>query len=122
MVEVEIRAPVYNEETEEIESQLVAVVRADGPALEVAPPTWAVPHAPVISLSTGKSVEPDDDPEEWARNLPYAYRSGDLAAVIRRDDNPPDLDQPELHEDEPLIPDPPVPEPSLESTESAITS
>jgi hypothetical protein len=110
MVEVEIRAPVYNEETQQIESKVLALVRAEAGSLDVYPPdSWTVPFAPVISLTTGKPVEPADDPEEWARNLPYAYRSGDLAAVVRHDDNPPALEPPDLSEDEPVIPDPPAP-------------
>jgi hypothetical protein len=110
MVEVEIRAPVYNEETQQIESKVLALVRAESGSLDVYPSgSWTVPFAPVISLSTGRPVEPADDPEEWARNLPYAYRSGDLAAVVRHDDNPPALEAPDLTEDEPLIPDPPAP-------------
>ena len=64
----------------------------------------------MISLRTGKSVDPLDDPEEWARNLPSAYRSGDLVAVIQRDDRPPALDVPIGRENEPAIPDPPPPD------------
>lgn len=110
MVEVEIRAPRFNEETQQIESIVLALVRAEGKDLSIYPPdSWTVPGDAVISLSTGQPVEPADDPEEWARNLPYAYRSGDLAAVIRHDDSPPALKTPELDEDEPIIPEPPVP-------------
>jgi len=109
MVEVEIRAPRFNEETQQIESIPLAFVRADGNDLTIVPPdTWTVPTDSVISLTTGRPVEPIDDAEEWARNLPYAYRSGDLEAIIRHDDNPPALDRPDLDEEEPIIPDPPT--------------
>jgi hypothetical protein len=43
---------------------------------------------PVVSLRTGDSVRFADDPEEWARSLVLAYRSGDLVATILHDDNP----------------------------------
>lgn len=108
MVEVEIRAPVYDEEDQTTESKLVALVTADGGSLAVEPAEarWAVPDAPVVSMSTGKSINSDDDPEEWARNLPYAYRSGDLVAVLRRDDDPPDIDAREHDDAVPEIPQP----------------
>ena len=42
----------------------------------------------VLSLSTGRAIRWDDDPEEWARGLPSSYRSGYLLAEITRDDHP----------------------------------
>jgi hypothetical protein len=109
MVEVEIRTPIYDEESQEIVWRPLALVRADGDDLEVFGDGSCVPLDPVVSMSSGKSVEAADNPEEWARNLPYAYRSGDLAAVIRRDDDPPALEAPEEIADEPAIPEPPMP-------------
>jgi hypothetical protein len=106
MVEVEIRAPIHNEESETIEWVPLALVRADGGDLEIYGEI-AVPPDPVMSIATGKPVEQANDPEEWARNLPGAYRSGDLAAVILRDDNPPAVGADAEDPGEPTIPDPP---------------
>ncbi len=42
----------------------------------------------VLSLSTGRAIRWDDDPEGWARSLASSYRSGYLLAEIARDDHP----------------------------------
>jgi hypothetical protein len=110
MVEVEIRIQSYNEETQQIEWHVRALVRADGNSLDVYGDASLVPDDAVVSVSTGSQVHPGDDPEDWTRNLPYAYRSGNPVAVIRHDDNPPSIDEPQLAADEPTIPEPPVPD------------
>lgn len=112
MVEVQIRTPVHNEEAQSIEWRVLAVVRAQsGAALEIEGDRSYVPLDTVVSVYTGRRVDPHQDVEEWARNLPFAYRAGDLVAVVRRDDDPPPrADDPELSEDEPMIPEAPVPE------------
>lgn len=43
---------------------------------------------PVVSLRTGDQVRFEDDPEEWARSLPTAYRTGDVIVNVLHDDNP----------------------------------
>jgi hypothetical protein len=35
----------------------------------------------VVSLRRGEQIRFSDDPEEWARSLVLAYRSGDLIAT-----------------------------------------
>jgi hypothetical protein len=107
MVEVEIRTPIYDEESETVQWARLALVRAEGRDLEIYGDASCVPPAPVMSITTGRPVEQADDPEEWARNLPYAYRTGDPAAVILRDDNPPHIEEPDSEFVEPSIPDPP---------------
>jgi len=109
MVKVEIRTPTYDEESQTIESILLAIVEADGSRLEIEGDKSCVPLDPVISATTGRRVDASADPEEWARNLPHAYRAGDLVAVIRHDDAPPEQEIPDETESEPAIPDPPVP-------------
>ena len=107
MVEVEIRSPRFSDESRAVEWRGLARVRADGAGIQVGGDESVVHMAPVVSLSLGKSVHPRDNPEEWARNLPQAYRSGDLVAVLIRDDAAPAVqDQPDVVE--PEIPDPPV--------------
>lgn len=110
MVEVEIRTQSYNEETGDIEWAVRALVRADGDTLDIYGDEDLVPRDPVLSISTGEQVHPGDDAEDWARNLPYAYRSGNPVAVIRHDDNPAEASEPELAANEPVIPEPPAPE------------
>ena len=43
---------------------------------------------PVLSLRTGQRVRFEDDPEEWARNLPTVFHAPDLVVVVIEDDNP----------------------------------
>lgn len=43
---------------------------------------------PVVSLRTGDQVRFEDDPEEWARNLRTAYRTGDIIVNVLHDDHP----------------------------------
>jgi hypothetical protein len=42
----------------------------------------------VLSLSIGRAIRWDEDPEEWARSLVGPYRTGYLLAEIARDDHP----------------------------------
>ncbi len=42
----------------------------------------------VLSMSTGRTICWDDDPEEWARSLVGSYRSPYLLAEIVHDDHP----------------------------------
>lgn len=49
----------------------------------------------VISVSTGRILRYDEDPEEWARSLVGAYRSPYLLAQITHDDNHPSSGVPE---------------------------
>lgn len=109
MVKVEIRTPTYNEESQAIESVLLAIVEADGSRLEIEGDKSCVPLDPVVSATTGRRLDASSEPEEWARNLPGAYRAGDLIAVIRHDDAPPEQEIPDDSESEPAIPDPPTP-------------
>lgn len=109
MVRVEIRTPTYNEESQTIESALLAIVEADGSRLGIEGDKSCVPLDPVVSATTGRRIDPTSEPEEWARNLPGAYRAGDLIAVIRHDDAPPEQQIPDDGEHEPAIPDPPTP-------------
>lgn len=108
MVEVEIRTPTFNEEEQQIGSEGIALVRVVDGEITLYGEESSVPIAPVMSLTLQRSVDPADDPEEWARNLPYAYRSGDLEAVLLRDDAPPVFEDEEV-DDEPAVPDPPMP-------------
>lgn len=109
MIEVEIRTPTYNEESQAIEWERLALVRADDGEITVYGDESVLFEGPVMGIASGRPVEPDEAPDEWVRSLPYAYRSGDLVAVVLHDDAPPALDNAEL-EPEPEIPEPPAPQ------------
>lgn len=114
MVEVEIRTPVYDEEAAQITWRRRALVRAEGDDLVI----YANQHEGVVlpddllvlDLDTGTQLRQTDDPERWARNLPHAYRNGDLVAVVLVD-----TDAPSGHATQrgdstaPTIPAPPEP-------------
>lgn len=91
MVEVEIRAPVFDEETGEFTWQTRAVVHARGGALDIdlhgTDPVISRDMV-VLDVARGGPVTASDDPERWARNLPHSYRAGDLVAVVVCDDDP----------------------------------
>ena len=90
MVLVEIHSPVYDEEAGSLRLVWRASVKAYGDRLELAGDTHVVADGdlPVLDPLTGRQLTGSDDPENWARNLPYAFRAGDLVASIIRDDNP----------------------------------
>jgi hypothetical protein len=88
MVEVEIRSPIYDEEASQITWRRRALVRADGTDLVVYSDGEGVvlpADMLVLDLDTGEQLRQADDPERWARNLPHAYRNGDLVAVVLAD-------------------------------------
>jgi len=110
MVVVEIRAPVYDEESGQVEWRLRALVKADGAQLEITGDTTVLgdKHFSVVDIQTSARLSRSDDPEVWARNLPHAYRAGDLVARVVIDTNPPDVPlEPETPRDLPIVPAPP---------------
>jgi hypothetical protein len=116
MVEVEIRMPRHDEEAGAIVWESLALVRADENGMNVYGDTSYVPDESVIHVVTGKEIDHTSAPEEWARNLPYAYRSGDVVAVVLHDDDPMDL-PPAAPCDEPMIP-----EPEFSAAEDAVSA
>ncbi len=90
MVLVEIHSPVYDEEAGRQRLVWRASVKADGDGLEIAGDAHIVAggELPVLDAITGEQLSGVDDAERWARNLPYAFRAGDLVASIIRDDSP----------------------------------
>jgi len=90
MVLVEIHSPVYDEEAGSARLVWRASVKASGDWLEIAGDGHIVAggELPVLDPATGQHLSGTDDPERWARNLPYAFRAGDLVVSILRDDTP----------------------------------
>lgn len=110
MVVVEIRTPIYDEESSHITWQGLALVKADGQDLDIYGDAnlVAADEPGVLDLATGKQLLSNEDPEAWARNLPAAYRAGDLVAVVVLDTDPPeDVQSPVQPDDLPNIPIPP---------------
>jgi hypothetical protein len=89
MVELQIRSPSLNEETREIEWVVLTRLRVAGEVVEVEGDDQLVDFSvPVVSLRTGELLLFEKDREEWARNLPNAYRAGDYVVEVFRDDDP----------------------------------
>jgi hypothetical protein len=110
VVEVEIRSPVYNEESGEVEWPARALVRADGGDLMIYGDQQLVPRGlSVVDVATRRRVTGDEDPEVWARNLPHAYRAGDIVAAVLIDTSAEAATPPEEAQvDPPTIPAPPA--------------
>jgi hypothetical protein len=111
MVAVEIRTAVYDEENARIEWRALALVRADGKQLTIygeKADDLIDGDVRVVSVQSGKPITAADGPEEWARSLPYAYRSGDIVAAVVHDDAPVRREAPSDHGHLPTIP--PVPD------------
>lgn len=108
MVVAEVRTPFFNEERGQVDWRLLALVRAQGDELHVeavSPEVFDVEMA-VLDLATGRTLVARDDPEVWTRNLPYAFRAGDIVVNIITDSNPVEAvtEAPVPDEDLPTIP------------------
>jgi hypothetical protein len=111
MVLVEIQSPAYDEEAGNARLLWRATVKADGDRLEIHGEEELVAggEMPVMDPFTGQKLSSADDPEMWARSLPYAFRAGDLMAVVVHDDSPvhrpePDTVAPSETPDVPVTP------------------
>jgi hypothetical protein len=86
MIEISFSAP--RRQDGELEWERVAVLRVDGTHFEIqGDQAYAeVRDIEVLDVESGQTVTYDADPERWARNLPYAFRSGDLVCHVTGDD------------------------------------
>jgi hypothetical protein len=86
MIEISFSAP--HRRAGELEWDRVAVLRVDGTHFEVeGDQDFAeVRDIEVLDVDSGQTVTYDLDPERWARNLPHAFRSGDLVCHVIGDD------------------------------------
>lgn len=84
---IEIQFTVPNRHHGDLEWAVVATLRVDGFHLEVeGDQEFAeVRDIEVLDIETGQSLTFDADPERWARNLPQAFRSGDLVCRVSAD-------------------------------------
>ena len=109
MVIVEILAPIYDEESGQVEWHKRALVMADGGELSIYGDAELLGDETmtVVEPSSRRKIGRTDDPEEWARNLPHAFRAGDLVAVIRDGDSAVSSAEAEPPRDLPIVPEPP---------------
>jgi hypothetical protein len=84
---IELQFTVPNRNHGDLEWEVVATLRVDGVHLELdGHEDFAeVRDIKVLDVETGQSVTFDADPERWARNLPQAFRSGDLVCRVSFD-------------------------------------
>ncbi len=85
MIEISFKSPRRRDG--ELEWDRVAVIRIDGTHFEVdGDQDFAdVRDIEVLDVETGQSVTFDAGPERWARNLPQAFRGGDLVCEVLDD-------------------------------------
>lgn len=98
MVEIELRAPRFDEDRQSVEWEAVARIRVSGDHYELEDERGFVDLTlPVLNLRTGERMHFADGPEEWARNLPTTFRGPELLAEVVHDDAPLELE--DLHVD-----------------------
>jgi hypothetical protein len=88
MIEITFTAPRHHDGA--VAWEVVAVLHIDGTHLEVeGDQDFAeVRDIELLDEDTGQTVAFDVDPERWARNLPQAFRSGDLVCHVTGDSAP----------------------------------
>jgi hypothetical protein len=91
MIVIEISSPVYDEEAGSEQLRWRTTVKAKRRGIEIQGDHELVAGGdlPVRDMRTGKQLLAHDDPEGWARNLPHAFRAGDLVVEIVFDDSEP---------------------------------
>lgn len=88
MVTVELRSQPA--ESDHVEWETIAVLHVDGQRVDVSGDADRLDRSlPVISLTTGRRLRYEDDPEDWARSLPTVYHAPDFMAVVVEDSDPP---------------------------------
>ena len=88
MIEITFTAPRRHDGV--VEWEIVAVLHIEGTHLGVeGDQDFAeVCDIELLDEDTGQTVTFDADPERWARNLPQAFRSGDLVCNVTGDSAP----------------------------------
>src|ERR1700739_110638 len=108
MVSVEIRGPVYDEESGQVEWPVYSVIKADEHGIEVlfGGDMLLDDHdLKVGDCRTGKQLSKKADPEGGGRILPKAFRAGDPVAVVSFDPEPqPEQSSPKPPQELPTVP------------------
>jgi hypothetical protein len=81
---IEITFSVPRRHGGHVEWEVVATLYVEGTQLHIeGDQSFAeVRDIEVLDLDSGQTVTFDADPERWARNLPQAFRSGDLVCRV----------------------------------------
>lgn len=89
MVRVELQTPIHERDAGTVRWEPLVALTVDGEEHKIEGDSSLLDlHLPVVSLRRGEQIRFSDDPEEWARSLVLAYRSGDLIATVVHDDAP----------------------------------
>lgn len=89
MVTVELRT--QHVESDHVEWETIVSLRVDGSHVHVEGDGDKLDRSlPVISVTSGRRLQYEDDPEEWARSLPTLYHAPDFMAVVVDDSDPPE--------------------------------
>jgi hypothetical protein len=89
MVELTIKSPKLDEDTGRVDWVTHVRLRVSGDEVELDGDERLIDFTvPVVSLRTGETILFEQAKEEWARNLPNAYRAGDYVVDVYRDDDP----------------------------------
>lgn len=88
MIDLEFRQ--FHHDGHDVSWDTVATLRVDGARVELEGDQdfWDVRDIEVLDPQTGRTLTVDADPVSWARNLPQAFRAGDLRCVIVHDSAP----------------------------------
>ncbi len=83
MVRVRITTPVLNATRDAYVDQVQAELIVDGRDYEIrGDASWIDLDIPVLDPESGRKLRFIDSPEDWARHLPNAYRSGDASVTV----------------------------------------
>ncbi len=85
MIEIQFSTP--HRQQDALEWEVVATLHVDGTTFSVdGDQDFAeVRDITVLDVDSGQTVSFDGDPMRWARNLPQAFRSGDIACRVVSD-------------------------------------
>lgn len=89
MVRVELQTPIHDRGSGEVHWEALVTLTVDGDRHEIDGDEALLDlDCPVMSVRTGEQIAFSAEPEDWARSLVNAYRSGDLIATVVHDDAP----------------------------------
>lgn len=93
MIQIEIRTPNVDPHREHVAWEGIAWLRVEGSEYQLDDPTGAIDlTVPAPDLRSGRTLQFETDPEEWARSLPAVYRGPEIVAAVTHDDNPVPVD------------------------------
>jgi hypothetical protein len=89
MIRVELQTPIHERDAGTVRWEPLVALTVDSEGYKIDGDSSLLDlDLPVVSLRRGEQIRFAEDPEEWARSLVLAYRSGDLIATVVQDDTP----------------------------------